>query len=136
MSSASRFATVSDEEFERILNEKNSINTNRATNVAWNTFKSYLIAKNLFDNFQVQSISKEELNNVLKKFYVEVRKNDGSLYRKNTYASIRFGLQRKFKEFRDIDIIEDLAFNESNNIFKARGVRGNLISVFKWMILV
>ena len=46
MFSASRFATVSDEKFERILNEKNSINTYRAT-VAWNTFKSYLIAKNL-----------------------------------------------------------------------------------------
>ena len=60
MSSAPRF--VSDEEFERILNEKNIIDIQRATKVAWNTFKSYLIAKNLFNNFQVQSISKEELN--------------------------------------------------------------------------
>ena len=112
---STRFATVTDQEYETILNEKNSINTHRATNVAWNTFKSYLEARDYHD-FQPETITKEQLNKVLKKFYVEVRKTDGTLYHKNTYTSIRFGLQRKFKELRtDIDIIEDHCFSECNN---------------------
>lgn len=91
--------------------------------MAWNTFKSYLEARDYHD-FQPETITKEQLNQVLKKFFVEVQKTDGTLYHKNTYTSIRFGLQRKFKELRtDIDIIEDHCFSECNNIFKVQMVQ-------------
>ena len=120
----SRFATVDNVELERIMNEKSSINTHRATNLAWNTLMSYLKEKDLFNDFDPNTILKEQLNHILKMFYVEVRKSDGSLYHKNMFTSLRFGLQRKFKNIRkDIDIVEDSIFSESNIIFKAQTVQ-------------
>ena len=38
--SSERFATVTTEEYEKIMKEKNSVNTPRAT-VAWNMFCAY-----------------------------------------------------------------------------------------------
>ena len=71
--SSERFATVTTEEYEKIMKEKNSVNTHCATNVAWNTFCAYIEQKKYV--FEVMNISKEELNAVLTKFYLEASKN-------------------------------------------------------------
>ena len=93
---------------------KSSANTHRATKVTWNIFISYLQAKQLYDDFDAATISKLELDDILKRFYVEVRKQDGTFYHKNTFTSIPFGLQRRFKELRaNFDIIEDSSFKIS-----------------------
>ena len=65
----------------------------------------------------------EELNKIMEKFYVEVRKQDGELYSKSTLLSIRFGIQRKINEMRkDVNIIESVEFKTSNEIFRAQCV--------------
>ena len=75
-----------------------SENNHRPSDVAWNIWKSYTAAKSIV--VDPKTISKNELSNVLKKFYVEVRKTDGSQYKKSSLTTFRFGLQRKFKEMR------------------------------------
>ena len=65
----------------------------------------------------------EELNKIMEKFYVEVRKQDGELYSKSTLLSIRFGIQRKINEMRkDVNIIEFVEFKTSNEILRAQCV--------------
>ena len=117
-----RFATVGQNQYNTILKEMNSPNTHRGTTVAWNQFLCYLKEKSL--TVDPQNISKDDLNDILKLFYVEVRKSDGGHYKKTTLNSIRFGLQRKFKEFNsDLDIITDSNFAECNLVFKAQCVQ-------------
>ena len=118
----SRFSTVSKEQEDTIVKDMKSANTHRVTNVAWLIFTSYLKEKCI--NLDPSKISKEELDNILKTFYLEVRKVDGTMYRKNSFTSIRFGLERRFKEYRhDMCIISDTEFLESNMNFKAQCVQ-------------
>ena len=64
------------------------------------------------------------MDDILAKFYVEVRKTDGEYYKKSSFAAVRFALQRKLKEICgiDFDIINDADFFRSNEIFKAQCV--------------
>ena len=117
-----RFATVEKDQYEHILSEMNSINTHKGTMVAWNQFECYMKEKGI--NIDPKTVSKSKLNEILKNFYVEVRKVDGGQYKKNTLNSIRFGLQRKFKQLNsDMDIIADTDFTECNLTFKAQCVQ-------------
>ena len=55
---------------------------------------------------------------------MEICKNDESSCHKNLYTSIRFGLQRKFKDFdNSVDIIDGSEFKDCNEVFKAQMVQ-------------
>lgn len=96
-----------------------SKNTNKATDVSWRIFAHFLEEK--FSHLNMETITKLELNDILSKFYVEVRKKNGDMYTKSSMNSIRFGIQRKFKQIRsNFDIIEDAEFNASSEMFKAQ----------------
>jgi len=88
--------------------------------VAWMAFKQWLSSKNL--EVDVIDITETELDVILRDFYLELRKQDGSMYAKTAYRAMRHGLQRKFKELRSIDIINDSAFKSSGNAFVAQCV--------------
>jgi hypothetical protein len=49
---SARFATVDEAEFRRILIEKDTKNTRRATNGAVKIFQTYLKAKNMPETFE------------------------------------------------------------------------------------
>ena len=72
-----RFATVGEEELNKILLGKDSINTRRNTASAVRLFKSYLNTKmcNAFENMDIVT-----LNFQLNKFCVEVRQENGEKY--------------------------------------------------------
>ena len=64
--------------------------------------------------------TKDTLANVLKLFYAEAPKADGSSYSKSTLNSLRFGLNRHFKATRGFDIINDSEFTDANKVFGAK----------------
>ena len=115
-----RFASVTDEEVADIQRSKDAITTKKQTEVMFNVFLVYCVEKNI--QVEVEVISKTELDDILSKFYVEVCKNDGGLYKKTSFYSLQFALQRKMKEIRRVrfDIIDDNEFSKSNNIFTAQ----------------
>ena len=116
-----RFVSVDEVDLKQLLLDKDSKNTKKATKVAFKIFQSYLNEKKIEIN--LEEISTQELNDLLKKFYVEIRKQDGTMYSRSTLNSIRFGLQRKIHEIRsDINIIDSLDFETSNEIFRAQCV--------------
>ncbi len=98
---AERFATVSESDLEKLLDDKDAKNTKRVTKTALR--------------------EKEEITGVLK-FVAEARKADRNSYSKSTLNSIRFGLNRHFKSTRDLDIINDPQFTEANKVFSAKCV--------------
>ena len=65
---ASRFASSTQQEIEKLLEDKDSKNTKRSTKVAKEVFQEYLKEKNIQEPH-----SRKELAQVLKSFYVEVR---------------------------------------------------------------
>ena len=84
--SKSRFATISEEDLNLLLNGKDAKSTKRATKSALKVFHQYFKEKKA-DEPQ----TKDTLANVLKLFYVEAQKADGTSYsnQKITISSIR-----------------------------------------------
>ncbi len=61
----------------------------------------------------------DQLDELLSRFYAEVRKTDGSLYSKNGLLAIRYGLQKHFLA-NGFDIINDKKlFASSTTMFAA-----------------
>ena len=91
VSMSSRFASSTQQEIEKLLEDKDSENTKRSTKVAKELFCEYLKEKNIQDPHD-----KKELAQALKSFYVEARKKNGSfvfIFFKIIYNKtiIRFG---------------------------------------------
>ena len=113
----SRFATLSEEDLNLLLDGKDAKSTKRATKSALKVFHQYLKGKKA-DEPQ----TKDTLANVLKLFYVEARKADGTSYSNSTLSSLRFGLNRHFKATRGFDIINDSEFTNANKVFGVKCV--------------
>ena len=108
---SARFATVDEAEFRRILIEKDTKNTCRATNGAVKIFQTYLKAKNMPETFE--NFTNEEFDDIVDKFYVEVRQENGDKYQRSSLFSIRYGLNRHLLLSRNVDIMKDTAFQVS-----------------------
>ena len=63
--------------------------------------------------------SPEQLAELLRNFYIDVRKKDGTSYKLSALKSIRFGLSRHFSRELEIDIIHDPLFKRANEVFHA-----------------
>ena len=98
-----RFVSVSDEEVANIQKNKDTANTKKQTDIMKNVFVAYCDEKNIKLNFE--TISKTELDDILTKFYVEVRKQNGDFYKKTSFYSLRFSLQRKMKEISGVTVL-------------------------------
>ena len=115
--SAPRFASVSEADLGRLVDDKDAKNTKRATKTALRVLQQYLKEKKV-----PEPQTKDGISNVLKLFYAEARKVDGTSYSKSTLNSLRFGLGRHFKATLGFDIINDPAFAEANKVFGAKCV--------------
>ena len=118
----SRFASLNDEEFDDLLNRKDSENTQKVTKKAVTVFREYLSAKNRPEDFE--NFEKDELGNVLSRFYVEARRSDGNHYKTSSLNGVRAGLNRHLKQnyylgSGTIDIIRDKDFVAANMAFRA-----------------
>ena len=64
---------------------------------------------------------KGEIARVLKSFYVEARKKDGSAYTMGSLRTLKYGLKRYFKTTVGVDI-DDEGFSETNDVYTAKCV--------------
>ena len=85
-------------------------------------FETYVKQKHVA--FSVEHLSKYDLDKILCKFWVEVRKSDGSYYKKTSFRCLRYAIQRQMKTVRGetFDIIDNEEFSPSNNVFLAQCV--------------
>ena len=89
------FPSISDEDIASLVDNKDSTNTKKATKLAVHVFEQYMKAKNICCNFE--SVTPTELNNLLRRFWVEARKQNGEMYTKSSLTTIRFGLWQFIK---------------------------------------
>lgn len=119
----SRYKDYSREELEEIVDERDSKNTKKVIAASVKIFDDYLSERggdyakvgDLDDVAATSTI----LNDILRKFYAEIRKQDGSFYAKKSFVTLRFGLQKHFLKTRQDDIINSDAFKSSNEMFRA-----------------
>ena len=76
-----RFLDVpSEQEIDKLLTDKDSINTQKATKLSVKCFRDYLREQDP-DNVEFEEFSLEHLNNSLKSFYIGARKTDGNHFK-------------------------------------------------------
>ena len=117
-----RFVTVDDEELNRILIEKDAVNTRRNTNSAVKLFRSYMYLKEKSLNEKFEEADYATLNSVLSKFYAEVRQENGEKYKKSSLIAIRHGINRFLQTNHvngTVDIVHGADFKESKRVFEA-----------------
>ena len=100
-----------------IVEHIDAANTDKQTNTAVRTFSDYLTSKHMSADFE--SLSKAELDNVLSRYYVELRNKKGEMYKKSTLIAYRNGLQRHLeKTTQDITILKGEDFKKSAIVLK------------------
>jgi len=113
-----RFASVEEDDLNKLLLEKDSINTRKNTASSVKLFRSYLSAKG--ENEQFETFNSDTLNKLLTKFYAEVRQESGEKYKKSSLIAIRHGINRYLQvNTSGIDIVNGHEFKESKRIIDA-----------------
>jgi hypothetical protein len=113
-----RFVSLTTYELQELLENRDSSNTIFFIGAAKCIFLDHCRAKSINCEELIQQ-PKEEISCSLINFYAEIRKKDGELYSCSSLISIRFGMQRHFQLLRKFDIIIDVAFKLSNEMFKS-----------------
>ena len=109
-----RFTNLSSEDLSKLIADKDSANTKKATDHAVRVFRAYLREKEIPEDFE--NFSQQRLDTVLAKFYAESRSQTGELYKKTSLSSIRHGLNRHLPDY---DIVKGLEFKASQASFNA-----------------
>jgi hypothetical protein len=110
---AKRFA--SDINIPEILSAKFSKKTRYMNKYGERLLETYIREKNIPVNFS----SSDSLDSLLTNFYACVRKEDGTPFTVSTFISLRYSLARVIKEKYHFDIINDILFTKSNEVFSA-----------------
>jgi hypothetical protein len=103
-----RFQRCTDEDIEKLLNEKDSLSTKTATQGPLMCLQQYLFATNREVDLESYCSSELQLSAMLVNFYADARKKKGEHYKLSALKSIRFGLARHSSSNHGIDIIKEL----------------------------
>lgn len=108
---AERFALLTEEDLEGILDQRDAANTKKVIKASINICNEYLRAKNcaFLEITELDEAETPQVVTTLRKFYGEVRKTDGSFYAKKSMITLLFRLQKHFLKTRKEDIV-----NKSN----------------------
>lgn len=112
----SRFGSTTAQEKQELFDDRVKKNTQRATKNAIKTFSDYLEEKDLKT---LTELADDDLPDILFNFYTDLRKVNGQEYKLQTLKCLRAGLNRYMKEKRNLDIIQDVKFTRTNEMFKA-----------------
>ncbi|XP_052679231.1 uncharacterized protein LOC128160024 [Crassostrea angulata] len=110
------FANVEESHIAKLLDEKDSVSTKRTINRSVSLFRTFLIEKRGSGDFE--GLSKQELNENLRLFYVSIRTKSGTNLKVSSLNSIKYGLSKYLKDNCKIDI-HGSEFHESKVVFKA-----------------
>ncbi|XP_052281887.1 uncharacterized protein LOC127879223 [Dreissena polymorpha] len=104
-----------EEEIYRLDESVKCKSTKQSTKWAIKKFEDWLQKRNF--NVDLESVSDDELAQILRKFYAEVRTNDGKIYSPGTLRGLREGIQRTIAGNpynRAVNILTGTAFMLAN----------------------
>ena len=104
-----RFALLSDEDFQDLLNNRLSKNSTSTIQTAVNLLSEYARSRSssLAD---VEQLPVADLDRYLSRYFAEIRMKDGSMFSRNSVLANRYGLQQHIKKIRGFDIVCDSQF--------------------------
>ena len=119
-----QFKTISKQERDNILEQKDPINTKKSTKLWMGCFREYLTQKQLS---QPEAIEVVDLPEILETFYSEVQKKgrnknkenveEEESYKNTTLRTMRAAIARFYRETRSLDIISNENFIRANAVF-------------------
>ena len=110
-----------EENLEDLINETVPVTTKRNTEWGYNVFKNYCARNEVTVDFH--SVTEEELSNILKRFYANIRRKNGELYSPSGLVCIRAALHRTLTSppfERNMNILQSEKFIAANRIFDAK----------------
>ncbi|XP_076879189.1 uncharacterized protein KIAA1958-like [Brachyhypopomus gauderio] len=113
-----RFVMLTDNDLDELEMQKNEINTVRQTSWALNVFTAWLKSNDIAVDFTI--INKNDMNQLLRRFYGSVRNVKGELYGISSFVGLRAGLNRYLNEppiSRGWCLMKDAEFTPANNVF-------------------
>ncbi|KAJ8026414.1 Zinc finger MYM-type protein 2 [Holothuria leucospilota] len=115
---AARFANLAEEDLDDIGEGRNEKSTKKSTKWGVKLLKEWCQAKAYSTDFEQLDVP--ELASLLRRFYGEVRKQDGSPYAIKSYRGLRAAIHRHLTGApynRQVNILRDREFQSANNVF-------------------
>ena len=123
---AARFVIASDDVINNLKTSSENKNTRKSTNLWVGIFKKWAALRNFEENLETYDV--RELDNVLSKFYAEVRKENGDEYEPDSLKVMQASIDRFLREKGyPKSILRDNEFLNSKKVLegKARNLRRN-----------
>ena len=115
----SRFPLTSNEQIQETIKEAENKNTLRSTNTWMRVW--YSRAKSRQINESIETMAPATLDGVLQKFYLEVRKQDGSEYEPDSLKVMQAALERYLSTQKyPYSLINSLEFSSSRAVLEAK----------------
>ncbi len=120
---SSRCTNIGEEAMTDLLDKKDSKSTAKTIKKGQKAFRDYLSENGIDTNFEL--LGKSDLNEHLRNFYACIKKKgkgantDGGLYKINAFTNLKYGLARFIKSSMGYDIVDDVAFESSGQVYKA-----------------
>ena len=119
---STRFPEISSEEIEELKAVAVNKNTSRSTKQWMNVFKSWCQSRHL-ENVNIETMAPEELDNILSKFYAEVKKRDGDDYEPECLKIMQSAIERYLKEKNyPLSIVRSREFHNSQEILHSKAI--------------
>ena len=118
----SRFPEVGTDDIEELRLLAVNKNTSRSTK-QWMNVLNYWCASRRIQNVNIETMAPEDLDNLLGKFYAEVKKQDGEDYEPESLKIMQCALERYLKENGyEISIVRGREFRKSQEILNAKAI--------------
>ena len=121
---AARFVIASEDVINNLKTSSENKNTRKSTNLWVGIFKKWAALRNFEENLETYDV--RELDNVLSKFYAEVRKENGDEYEPDSLKVMQASIDRFLREKGyPKSILRDNEFLSSKKVLegKARNLR-------------
>ena len=104
--------TESQDEIEGFLQDQKSANTSKKTATDMNTLARYI--KEIGKNVKVENLPAAELDHLLCKFFMNIRKKNGQEYEPDSISGFQRSIQRYLSEKgSSVNILKDKEFEKS-----------------------
>ena len=105
----------SQEEIQGFINNQKSANTTKKTTTDMNTLSRYM--KTIGMSESVESLPVSELDHLLCKFFMNIRKKNGEEYEPDTISGFQRSIQRYLSEKgSSVNILKDKDFEKSRKV--------------------
>ena len=109
---------INEQEFVKQMRNDNTVRKTKTVMNSFNKFVSQTLNK---ENVQTELLNPTELNNLIGKFLLSIRKVDGEEYEPDTITSYHRGIERYLREHSyKYSIIKDREFEMSRSVLASK----------------